>query len=127
MIKYHDQKQFKEKEFILASVSKGIQAHHAQKAWRGSRSKTLAGYIVIQTQEAEPENRKWDEAINSSKPAPSDVLPLTRLHLLTVPQLPPKAPQTGNQMLRYMSLWGMFLIHTTIATKLAGVLKGCVV
>lgn len=111
----------------MASVSKGIWVHHAQKAWHGSRSKTLAGYIVIQTQEAEPESRKWDETINSSKPAPSDVLPLTRLHLLTVPQLPPKAPQTGDQMFRYMSPWGMFLIQTTIATKLARVLKGCVI
>lgn len=127
MIKHHDQKQLKEKAFILASISKGIRVHHAQKAWCGSRSKTLAGYIVIQTQEVEPENRKWDEAINSSKPAPSDVLPLTRLQLLAVPQLSHRAPQTGDQMFRYMSPWGMFLIHTTIAAKLAGVLKGCAV
>lgn len=52
---------------------------------------------------SKPENRKWDEAVNSPKPAPSDVLPLTRLNLLTVPQLPPKAAQTGDQMFRYMS------------------------
>lgn len=56
----------------------------AEKAWHGSRSKNLAGYIVIRAQEAEPENGKWDEAINLSTPAPSDVLPLTRLHLLKV-------------------------------------------
>lgn len=35
-------KQLKEKEFILASISKGIRVHHAQKAWCGSTSKTLA-------------------------------------------------------------------------------------
>lgn len=51
------------------------------------------------------------EAINPQSPAPSDIFPLVRLHLLEVPNFSQTAPPSGDQVLEYMSLWGTFLNH----------------
>lgn len=44
---------------------------------------------------------------------PSDLLPTVRLQILKVPSPPLTVPLTGNQLFKYLSQWGIFLIQTT--------------
>lgn len=55
-----------------------------------------------------------------SNPAPSEVLPPARLYLLKVPSFLPTSPLTGDQVFKYMSLSGTFLIQTTRAIGVDG-------
>lgn len=58
-----------------------------------SGNRKVAGDFFFYTQEAEGENRKWSEAINSQTPP---VLPPARLHFLRVPQ-PLQAASLGAE------------------------------
>lgn len=46
----------------------------------------------------------------TSRSSPSDSLPVTRTHLLKLPQPAKTGPLAGNQGFKPMSLWGTFLI-----------------
>lgn len=58
---------------------------------------------------------EWIKRI-AARPSPSDVLPPARVHLLKFPLSFQTEPPTGNQVFRYMRLWGggiSFLTQTT--------------
>lgn len=56
------------------------------KVRHASRSKKLANYVFIPTQEAESVNRKWEAAINPcSSPFPIGILSPPKLYLLKGP------------------------------------------
>lgn len=66
-------------------------------------------------------DRKWDKAIEVSRPAPSDPLPSVSLHLITVSQPLETAPPVDDQGFIYINLWGTVLIPTTVGEVFPGV------
>lgn len=68
------------------------------------------------------ENRKWEPDYKFSEPALSDVLLSIGLDHLKVHNLPNSAAR-WDKMLKYMGLWGAFLIQTIIVVILTCLLN----
>lgn len=72
----------------------------------GSKNKTLRDHTFNHTEKVESQGSKF------STPTLSDILPPAGLHLRRSHNLPSPEPPTGDQVLRYLSLWGVFSFPT---------------
>jgi hypothetical protein len=55
---------------------------------------------------------KNKDEVGSTRPAPTKSLPPARFHYIKVPQSPQIVPAYGDQLLKYMGLWDIFLVQT---------------
>lgn len=53
MVRYHNQKKFKEERVYVGLQCQRDSFHHQREVWHSHRCKKLANYIVIHTQEAD--------------------------------------------------------------------------
>lgn len=82
MIKYHNQKQQKEKRLYSSLYSRGIKSIKEKVPHVGSRK--LASHVHMQ--QREKETQKVGGCFKPSKPVLSDILPPARLYLITPPK-----------------------------------------
>lgn len=78
MVKYHDQKQLKERVSFILWLQRDRVPTDGEEMVPGARSNEITSHLHVEIQR---ENRKWGEATNPQCPLLSDVLPLARLSL----------------------------------------------
>lgn len=78
--------------------------------------------VISSTDKKQKENRKWGQAM----PAPSDVFPSVRLHLLKVPELSRTAPPTGDEVFTHFEIIrGRFLFKLAVTQLRKRIHCGC--
>lgn len=93
-IKYHDQKQLKEERSLLWFTVPGNRVHHD-----GGNCVSAQARSWLITFHPHTGSREWEQegGLRPLSLTPSDILPLSRLHLLKFPW-PPTVPWTEHQV-----------------------------
>lgn len=92
---------------VLGHLAENVEEHEPaqdRKQLRDSGGSIIKRSILNLKQEGGRSNFKWQEALETSKPAPSDIFPPSLPHL---PNKSPTAPSTRKQIVKSPRLWSI--------------------